>query len=87
MTAASPPPPAADTPRKPYGPFARAAIAVYRRVMLPHVVRASPRKSYDGLVEDFRTLMVKKTPAEQRDIVMGVLSTLFVAPRGPRLFR
>jgi hypothetical protein len=87
MTTAAPRPPPVETPRRPDGPFALAAIAIFRRVMRPHVGRSSPRKGYDGLVEDCRSLMVRKTPAEQGEIVMGVLSTLFVSPRGPRVFR
>lgn len=47
----------------------------------------SPQAGYDGLVEDCRRLLARKTPFEQRQIVLGVLGTLFVAPRGPTLFR
>lgn len=69
------------------GLFGRIAIAIFRRVMKPHVGKPSPRIGYDGLVDDCRILLSRKSPREQRQIVLNVLSTLFVSPRGPRLFR
>jgi hypothetical protein len=69
------------------GPFGRAAIAVFRRVMAPHVGWTSPRPGYGGMVDECRMLLAKKTPDQQRQIVLAVLGTLFVAPRGPALFR
>lgn len=39
------------------------------------------------MVEECRMLLGKKTPSEQKEIVLKVLSTMFVSPRGPRLFR
>jgi beta-carotene isomerase len=38
-------------------------------------------------VDDCRALLARRTPAEQRAVVLGVLGTLFVAPRGPAAFR
>lgn len=84
--AAPPPAPAADDGPSD-GPAARLAIALFRFVMRPYVGRNSARPGYAGLVDDCRTVMVRNTPAEQRAIVTRVLSTMFVAPRGPRLFR
>jgi hypothetical protein len=69
------------------GPFGRAAIAVFRRVLAPHVGWTSPRPGYGGMVEECRMLLAKMTPEQQRQIVLAVLGTLFVAPRGPALFR
>jgi Beta-carotene isomerase D27-like, C-terminal len=87
MCATSPPPVAIETPRKPDGLFARGAIAVFRRIMRKHVGRPSARSGYDGLVDDCRLLLAQRGPSEQRQIVLGVLSTLFVAPKGQKMFR
>lgn len=69
------------------GVFARAAIALFRKVMQQHVGTPSKRTGYDGLIDDCRALLTRKSPMQQREIVLQVLNTLFVAPRGPRLFR
>lgn len=55
--------------------------------MRPHLSSPAPTRGYAGLVDDCRRLLSNNSPSRQREIVLGVLSTLFASPRGPALFR
>lgn len=69
------------------GPFALAAIALFRRAMRPSIGWQSPRPGYDGFVEECRMLMARVGPAEQQRVVRRTLDTLFAAPTGSNMFR
>jgi len=69
------------------GPFALAGIEIFRSLMRADIGWKSPRSGYDGLIEECRMLIARKGPEEQQRVVAKSLSKMFVAPRGPELFR
>lgn len=69
------------------GPFAKAGIEIFRRLMRPDIGWQSPRSGYDGLIEECRMLMARKGPEEQHRVVAKSLNAMFVSPHGPQFFR
>lgn len=69
------------------GAYGRACIAYLRASLRPLVGWQSPRKGYDGLVEECRMLMVRTNSFEQRKQITEMLQRIFLAPIGPKLFR